>query len=126
MRQIIRNHNRLAGFRFTLIEFLIGAAGLIGLALGFILVGRFPLALIAGGIALNCAAVAGATLADRGAEGPVRRWTAAFSPSDRAAILREHPHAQRDTWALAAITLVPLLVVFGLLLGRFPRVTRRR
>ncbi len=121
MRRIIRNHNLLAGLRFSVVEFLAAAAGLIGIAVGFILVGRFPLALVATGIAVNCIAVARATLKGRDTEMTVRPWSAVFRRSHRAAVLRQHPHAQRDTWVLAALTAVPLLVVVGLVLDR-PRI----
>ena len=40
-------------------------------------------------------------------------------PAARAEVLSDHSQAQRDTWVLAGLTLVPFLAAAGLLAGRY-------
>ena len=108
MLRIIRNHNRLAGPKFSLVEFLLMTVVLLGIAVSLGMAGRFAVAVIPLGIAANCLAVAAAASAD----------LRAGMPAARAEVLSDHPQAQRDTWVLAGLTLVPFLVAAGLLAGR--------
>ena len=119
MLRIIRNHNRLAGPKFSLVEFLVMTVVLLGIAVSLGLAGRFPVAVIPLGIAANCLAVAAAASADLRAGMPDRNLGAAFSPAARAEVLTDHPQAQRDTWVLAGLTLVPFLAAAGLLAHRY-------
>ena len=95
MLRIIRNHNRLAGPKFSLVEFLLMTVVLLGIAVSLGMAGRF--------------AVAAAASAD----------LRAGMPAARAEVLSDHSQAQRDTWVLAGLTLVPFLAAAGLLAHRY-------
>ena len=115
MQRIIREHNTLNGLRFTLVEFVIVGLLMTGSAAYLALTSHMVLSVVAAGIAANCVPVimqAGASLrageVDRG-------WRATFSPLQRAAVLRDHPTAQRDTWMLSVATVLPFLVAIAAL-----------
>lgn len=115
MLRIIREHNSLNGLRFTLFEFLFIALLMTGSAAYLALSAHLLLSLVAAGIAVNCIPVimqAGVSLH----AGEVDRdWRATFSPSQRAAVLRDHPTAQRDTWILSLATVLPFFVAIAAL-----------
>ena len=108
---IIDEHNRLSGYRFVIVEYL-----LVGLLLGLLGVWyatleRFVDAATWLGMAANCAVIAliaDATLragaADLGVL-PLRHR------SFRDAVRRDHPHMWLRTLLLVTITFVPFLVV---------------
>ena len=76
----------------------------------------FGIALL--GIGANCLVVASVGIRSLQAGERDRSLGATFSPSSRARILQEHPQAQRATWALSALTLIPFAVPIAVFVSR--------
>ncbi len=95
MIRLIRLHNMLNGLRFSVIEFLVMAVIVMGFAIYIASTGAiiFTIALVGGGA--NCLVVAAVGIRSLQAGEEDRSLAATFSPSSRARILEEHPHAQR-------------------------------
>ena len=118
MIRLIREHNALNGLRFSVIEFLVMAAIVMGFAIYIASTGAIILAIALVGVGANCVVVAAVGIRSLQAGEEDRSLAATFSPSSRARILEEHPYAQRATWALSALTLIPFAVAAAVLAGR--------
>jgi hypothetical protein len=111
MLKIIREHNRLNGFAFTIAEFVILAAVLLPFVIYFWAHERWWEATIATGIVLNCAAIA-VTAARQRSRGERQVGLRAMrDPARREAIAREHPGLAQHTMVLTLSLLVPFLVL---------------
>lgn len=121
MIRLIREHNAVNGLRFTVIEFMVMAVIVAGFAvyLGNAGANVFAIALL--GVGANCLVVAAVGIRSLQAGEQDRSLGATFSQSSRARILAEHPHGQRATWALSALTLIPFAVAAAALAGRVRR-----
>ncbi|MHB8399326.1 MAG: hypothetical protein ACYDCI_10400 [Candidatus Limnocylindrales bacterium] len=118
MIRLIDQHNTLNGLRFTVIEFMVMAVVVVGFAVYVADAGANVLAIALLGVGANCLVVAAVGIRLLRAGEQDRSLGATFSPSSRARILQEHPHAQRATWALSVLTLIPFAVAVAMLLGR--------
>ena len=67
------------------------------------------------GVGVNCIVVASVGIRSLQAGQRDQSLVATFSPSSRARILEEHPQAQRATWVLSALTLIPFALLTGFL-----------
>jgi hypothetical protein len=112
--QIIRNHNRLNGARFSALEFGVGGVLCLGLAVLFGTDGAPLYAIAATGIAANTVPVV--WFAVRAGE-PDVGFRAMLRADVRARVLRDIPTAQRDTYILAGVSLLPFVVVGAVLVG---------
>ena len=121
MIRLIREHNTLNGLRFTLIEFSVMAVVVASFAIYFAIAGATVLAVALLGVAANCLVVAAVSIRSLRAGEEDRSLAETFSPSSRARILQDHPDAQRATWALSALTLIPFAVATFVLVGRIRR-----
>jgi len=119
--RLIREHNIVNGLRFTVIEFTVMVAVVTGFAIYFAAAGASVPAVVCLGVAANCIAVAEVSLGSLRAGEEDRSLAATFSASARARILEEHPGAQRATWLLSALTLLPFAVAIGVVIGRVRR-----
>ncbi|MFI5261452.1 MAG: hypothetical protein ACHQZR_02705 [Candidatus Limnocylindrales bacterium] len=113
--RIIRDHNTLNGLRFSVIEFLVMAVLVIGFAAYVAGAGSTVLALASLGVGANCLVVAAIGIGSLRAGEWDRGLAATFSRSYRDRILLDHPGAQRATWILTALTLVPFAVTVAAL-----------
>lgn len=118
MIRLIHEHNTLNGLRFSVIEFMVMAAVVAGFAVYIASAGASLFAIGLLGVGANCLVVAAVGIRSLRAGEQDRSLGATFSPSSRARILQEHPDAQRATWALSALTLVPFAVMAAVLAGR--------
>ena len=118
MIRLIDEHNTLNGLRFTVIEFLVMAVIVVGFAIYVANAGANVLAIALLGVGANCLVVVAVGLRSLQAGERDRSLAATFSPSSRARILQEHPHAQRATLALSVLTLIPFAVAVAVLAGR--------
>lgn len=118
MIRLIREHNTLNGLRFTVIEFMVMAVVVVGFAIYVANAGASVFAIGLLGVGANCVVVAAVGIRSLQAGQQDQSLAATFSPSSRARILQEHPHAQRATWALSALTLIPFAVVAAVFAGR--------
>lgn len=110
MLTIIREHNRLNGFAFTIAEFCVLAAVLLPFVVYYWAHQRWWEAVIATGIVLNCVPV-GVTAGRQRARGePQVGLRAMRLPELRHQIAREHPSLARNTMILTLSVLVPFLV----------------
>jgi hypothetical protein len=116
MIEIVREHNLLNGYRFTIAEYGLVGAGLGLLAAYYGAAGRYLDALVWLGIVVNCAVIAilaldalrsGAT--DPGML-PMRRG------SFRDSVAREHPRLARRTLVLITVGLLPYLLAGSVLI----------
>lgn len=108
MISLIREHNALNGLRFSVAEFLVTSVIAISVGIYFTNEGEIAWAIALFGIGANCLVVVTVGVLALRAGEPEQRLRATFSPSARARILRDHPRAQRATWILASLTLIPL------------------
>lgn len=115
MQSIIREHNTLNGLRFTVCEFLTIGLLMTGSAAYLALSSHLMLSVVAAGIAANCIPVIVQAVVSLRAGEVDRGWRATFSPFQRAAVLHDHPTAQRDTWILSVATLFPYCVAIAAL-----------
>jgi hypothetical protein len=113
MMRIIRGHNRLNGLRFSVVEFGVVALVAVVLAADFFLSGAALVALVALGIATNCAPVVLLGIGSIRAGEPDIGLRAMLRPAVRAEALREYPSMQRDTYILAGATLLPFVVAIA-------------
>jgi len=118
MIRLIREHNALNGLRFSVIEFVVMAVVIAGFAVYVANAGGTILAIALLGVGANCLVVAAVGIRSIQVGAEDRSLAATFSPSSRARILQEHPHAQRATWALSVLTLIPFAVAAAVLAGR--------
>lgn len=118
MIRLIREHNMLNGSRFSVVEFLGMAVVVVGFAIYIASAGAAIFAIGLLGVGANCLVVAAVGIRSLREGEPDRSLGETFSPSSRARVLREHPHAQRATWALSALTLIPFVVAAAVLVGR--------
>ena len=118
MIRLIHEHNTLNGLRFSAIEFTAMAVVVVGFALYLVNAGADVLAIALLGVGANCLVVAAVGIRSLQAGEQDRSLAATFSPSSRARVLQEHPQAQRATWALSALTLIPFAVATVVLAER--------
>ena len=111
MIRLIREHNTLNGLRFSMTEFLVASVIAVGLAIYLATTGEVALAIALLGVEVNCLVVAAVGVRSLRAGEPDRSLRATFSPSTRARILEDYPHAQRATWILAGLALIPFAVL---------------
>jgi hypothetical protein len=109
--QMIRDHNRLNGFRFVIIEFSLVTLAVLFISLGGVLHGEWPVALIGAGIAANAAAVIAIAVAQirdhEESEGLLKLRLSQY----RADIGRKYPHLSSHTVIFLVSILIPLLLV---------------
>jgi len=121
---MIREHNRLNGFRFVIIEFSVVNLAALFISVGGILNGKWPVALIGAGIAANAVAViaiAVAQIRDREqSEGLLKLRSSQF----RADIGQKYPKLSSHTILLLVSILVPLLLVALLYVQRLRRLPK--
>lgn len=117
MIQLIRDHNELNGIRFSVIEFLLMAVLVVGFAVSVAGAGLPVGALALAAVGANCLVVAAVGVASWRAGEPDVGLRATFSAAARARHLAEHPQAQRATWTLAILTLIPGAVLVLALAG---------
>lgn len=114
----IKDHNRYNGFLFSAIEFGAIAAVTAGLAVYFVLAGRWGPALVATGLAVNCAPVAVMALQSRARNEPQIGYSGLTTAEIRRQIRAERPHLLRDTLTITALTLIPYAAALRLLVER--------
>jgi len=110
MIPIIREHNMLNGLRFSVLEFLLMAVLVVGFAAYVAGTGSIVPALALLGVGTNCIVVAAVGIGSLRSGEQDRSLAATFNRSSRDRILLDHPRAQRATWILAALTLIPFAV----------------
>lgn len=115
MIRIIREHNTLNGLRFSVIEFLLMAVLVVGFAAYLAGTGSTVFALALLGVGTNCLLVAAVAIGSLRSGEQDRSLAATFSRSSRDRILRDHPRAQRATWVLTSLTLIPFAVTVAAL-----------
>ena len=118
MIRLIHEHNILNGLRFSVIEFTTMAVVVVGFAIYVVNAGSDVLVIALLGVGANCLVVAALGIRSLQAGERDRNLAATFSPSSRARILEEHPHAQRATWVLSALTLIPFVVATAVIAER--------
>jgi hypothetical protein len=120
MLKMIREHNTLNGFGFTIAEFLVLAVLLMPFVLYYWLHQRWWEGLIATGIVLNCATVAVTAARQRRRGEKEVGLRAMRRPELREQIAREHPSLAAHTMTLTLSLLIPFLVLLWTLadLGR--------
>ncbi len=118
MIRLIHEHNTLNGLRFSVIEFAAMAVVVVGFAIYVVNAGADVLRIALLGVGANCLVVAALGIRSLQAGEQDRSLGATFSSSSRARILEEHPHAQRATWVLSALTLIPFAVATAVLAER--------
>ena len=108
---MIREHNRLNGFRFVIIEFCLVTLAALFISVSGILHGEWPVALIGTGIAANAVAViaiAVAQIRDHEQSEGLRKLR---SSQFRADIGQKYPKLSSHTVVLLVSILIPLLLV---------------
>lgn len=106
-RTRIRNHNSYNGFVFSAAEFG-GIAILVGsYAVYFWAVHRWLPAVVATGIAVNCAPVALLAIIARQRRERAIGWSGLQDPRIRREIAQRSPHLLFDTLGIATLTLIP-------------------
>ena len=118
MREMLYEHNRLNGFWFVLIEFVLVALAAMFLAVATLLHGsRFWFAVWCG-VAVNAVAVCW-TVAGQMIRGEQSQNLAeSFSRTGRDRIRREHPDLGKHTLQIFAAVLVPYLLAILTAAGR--------
>ena len=118
--QMIREHNRLNGFRFVIIELFVVALAALFISVSGVLHGRWPVALIGTGIAANAVAVIAIAVAQmrdhEQSEGLLKLRSSQF----RADIGQKYPKLSSHTVVLLVSILIPFLLV-ALLYVQRPR-----
>jgi hypothetical protein len=111
LRQIIREHNQLNGFRFVIVEFFVVALAALFISVSGILRSKLLVALIGLGIAANAFVVIAIAIAQirnhESSEGLLKFRSAQF----RARIAQKHPNLSSHTTVLFVSILVPFLLV---------------
>ena len=110
VRDLIERHNRLNGIRFSVGEFSLIGILVAAFAGYYALHGRWWLAVTAGGIAANCAAVVvcGMVQLRRARVGDVALQSF-WNKAARGRLKIENPHMLRDTIVLNVATLLPFV-----------------
>lgn len=114
----IKDHNRYNGFLFSAVEFGVIAAVTAGLTGYFLFAHRWVPALVAAGLAVNCAPVAVMALRARRRREPQIGYAGLASAEIRRQIRAERPHLLRDTLTITALTLIPYAAALWLLAER--------
>lgn len=116
---IIREHNRLNGFRFVVIEFSLVTLAAIFISVGGLLHRNWPMAFIGAGIAANAMAVIAIAVAQirdhEQGDGLLKFRSAQF----RADIRSQHPKLSTHTVVLVVSVLMPFLLAVLLYVQRF-------
>jgi hypothetical protein len=84
----------------------------------FAVVGRWGVAIVAAGIAVNCVPVAVLALRSTLRGDPQIGYRGLASPEVRRQVRAQRPHLLRDTLTITALTLVPYAAAVWLLAGR--------
>ena len=108
--RLIRDHNRVNGLWFSVVEFLLMTVLCLGMAVLFIDAGAVVFGVVAAGIGANCVVIVVLGVGSLRAGEPDIGLRAAFTPSGRARMRAEYPHLQRETFVLAGATLLPGIV----------------
>lgn len=124
----IRDHNRYNGTMFSALEFGVVALTAGGFGIAYAVAGRWVLAAVGIGIAVNCVPTVAWAIAARRAGEPEIGWRGLRDPAVREAIRRTHPHLLRDTLLITVCTVLPyvgLILILGERRSSRSRTTRR-
>jgi hypothetical protein len=111
LRQIVREHNQLNGFRFVIAEFSLVALAAIFISASGFLHSKWLVALMGLGIAVNAVAVIAIAVAQIRNHEPSAGLLKFRSAEFRASVAQKHPDLSSHTMVLFVSILVPFLLV---------------